>query len=220
MAAPRVHVVASVLPDEGGTWRSRTRSEPSALCSAWRPAPGLQGRPRTDKAAGAAIVVLSVGGTRGTSLLCVRSHERRVADRVGWGSESVGETAPHVLYVEDDTAVLELGVNALEEGGFSVTTAVNAAGAIRQLEAEGPGFIALITDIDLPGGADGWSVARRARELFPNLPVVYVSGASAQDWASRGVPGSVMLTKPYALAQLVVAVSNATLGGPSDPGAT
>ena len=132
----------------------------------------------------------------------------------------VGETAPHVLYVEDDMAVLELGVNALEDGGFSVTTAVNAAEAIRQLEAKGPGFIALITDIDLPGGADGWAVARRARELFPKLPVVYVSGGSAHGWASRGVPGSVMLTKPFALAQLVVAVSNATLAGPSDPGAT
>jgi CheY-like chemotaxis protein len=130
----------------------------------------------------------------------------------------VGENAPHVLYVEDEPAVLDIGVTALEEGGFSVATAATGAEAIRKLEADGAGFIALVTDIDLAGGVDGWAVARRARELFPNLAVIYVSGGSADAWASRGVPGSVMLPKPFALAQLVVAVSNATLGAQSDPG--
>lgn len=131
----------------------------------------------------------------------------------------VGEKAPNVLYVEDEPAVLDLGVTALEEGGFSVATAGTGAEAIAQLEAEGAAFSALVTDIDLRGGVDGWTVARRARELFPNLPVIYVSGGSAHAWPSRGVPGSIMLPKPFALAQLVVAVSNATLGAQSGPGA-
>lgn len=79
-------------------------------------------------------------------------------------------------------------------------------------------FAALVTDIDLGDNSSGWEVARRARELFPDLPVVYVSGGSAHEWASRGVPGSVMLTKPFALAHLVVAVSNATLERPGPAG--
>jgi hypothetical protein len=37
----------------------------------------------------------------------------------------------------------------------------------------------MITNISLGVGADGWDVARRARELTPELPVVYMSGASA-----------------------------------------
>jgi CheY-like chemotaxis protein len=123
-----------------------------------------------------------------------------------------------VLYVEDEPAVLELGVSALEEGGFRVASASTAAEAIRQLEAPDAAFAALVTDIDLRDNSSGWEVARRARELFPDLPVVYVSGGSAHEWASRGVPGSVMLTKPFALAQLVVAVSNATLERPGPGG--
>jgi len=37
--------------------------------------------------------------------------------------------------------------------------------------------------------------------------VVYVSGGNPQDWASLGVPGSTMITKPFAPAQIVTAVS-------------
>ena len=128
------------------------------------------------------------------------------------------EDAALVLYVEDEPAVLELGVSALEEGGFRVASASTAAEAIRQLEAPDAAFAALVTDIDLGDNSSGWEVARRARELFPDLPVVSVSGGSAHEWASRGVPGSVMLTKPFALAQLVVAVSNATLERPGPGG--
>ncbi len=123
-----------------------------------------------------------------------------------------GGEGPHVLYVEDDEAVRDLGVSALEEGGFRVTSAAAASEAIRRLEAPAAVFAALVTDIDLGGNSNGWDLARRARELFPELAVVYVSGGSAHEWSARGVPGSVMLAKPFALAQLVVAVSTATLG--------
>jgi hypothetical protein len=35
-----------------------------------------------------------------------------------------------------------------------------------------------------------------------------MSGASAADWPSKGVPNSIMLEKPFAPAQLVTAVSS------------
>lgn len=80
------------------------------------------------------------------------------------------------------------------------------------LTERGRDFKALITDIDLGGQPNGWDVAKHARELFADIPIIYVSGASSQDWPSLGVPGSVMLVKPYAAAQLVVAVSSAIQG--------
>ena len=55
---------------------------------------------------------------------------------------------------------------------------------------------------------EGWEVAHLAREIDPEFPVVYMSGASAADWPSKGVPNSIMLAKPFAPAQLVTAVSN------------
>ena len=35
-----------------------------------------------------------------------------------------------------------------------------------------------------------------------------MSGNSAADWTSKGVPNSIMLEKPFAPAQLVTAISN------------
>jgi len=68
-------------------------------------------------------------------------------------------------------------------------------------------YRALVTDIGLRGQIDGWEVAQQAREIDPAFPIVYMSGAHAEDWASKGVPNSIMLAKPFAPAQLVTAVS-------------
>jgi CheY-like chemotaxis protein len=40
-----------------------------------------------------------------------------------------------------------------------------------------------------------------------SVPVVYITGATAHEWATQGVPNSMLLTKPFAPAQLVTAVS-------------
>jgi len=68
-------------------------------------------------------------------------------------------------------------------------------------------YRALVTDIQLRGVMDGWEAARRAREIDPEFPIVYMTGGNAADWPSRGVPNSILLTKPFAPAQLVTAVS-------------
>ena len=71
----------------------------------------------------------------------------------------------------------------------------------------GTKYRALVTDINLLGRMDGWEVAKRAREIDPEFPIVFMTGASADDYGSLGVPNSILLTKPFAPAQLVTAVS-------------
>lgn len=94
----------------------------------------------------------------------------------------------------------------LAEAGFEVIYVASGTEALAQLQ-EPPNFVALVTDIRLGKGPDGWEVARRARELSATIPIVYVSGDSAADWSIKGVPNSTMLSKPYAEAQLMVAVT-------------
>lgn len=65
----------------------------------------------------------------------------------------------------------------------------------------------MLTDIQLGRGPDGWEVARHARELVPEMPVVYISGDSAHEWTARGVPDSIMVSKPFVDAQIITAVS-------------
>ncbi|HEY8577172.1 MAG TPA: response regulator, partial [Devosia sp.] len=68
-------------------------------------------------------------------------------------------------------------------------------------------FEAVVTDIRMPGSLSGWDVGKRARELRPDIPVVYCSGDKGGDWSSRGVPNSLMLLKPFAMSELVEAVA-------------
>jgi DNA-binding response OmpR family regulator len=116
-------------------------------------------------------------------------------------------STPLLSLAEDEAALAELFAEFLADAGFDVRTASDGGKAIAALR-EGQ-FHALITDIRLPSeGPNGWELARRARELHPDMAVIYVSGDSAVEWAAQGVPRSVMLAKPFAPAQLVAAVAN------------
>jgi DNA-binding response OmpR family regulator len=84
---------------------------------------------------------------------------------------------------------------------------------LQRESAEGR-YRALVTDVNLGRDKlDGWEVARHARDIDPVFPVVYMSGDSAEDWASKGVPNSIMLARPFAPAQLVTAVAQLMNGG-------
>jgi DNA-binding response OmpR family regulator len=117
-------------------------------------------------------------------------------------------TAPLLLSVEDEILVQDMLVSELEESGFGVLIADSGARALDLLGSRSQDLHGLITDVNLGNGPDGWEVARTARELVAGIPVVYVSAASEQDWTARGVPNSVMITKPFVPAQVVVAISS------------
>jgi CheY-like chemotaxis protein len=112
-----------------------------------------------------------------------------------------------VLVTEDEQIVQNVVEEALAEAGYETATATTGEEAVDLLKADHTRYRALVTDIHLGGKLDGWAVARAAREINANLPVVYMTGAAADEWASRGVPNSVLLNKPFAPAQLVTAVS-------------
>ena len=103
-----------------------------------------------------------------------------------------------VLVVEDDPFVREMAVAGLEDAGFEVVEAASGDGALRLLQT-GLAVDALLTDIRLPG-ANGWAVARAYRERLPDLPVLYVTGYAEQ---MQPVPGGIILSKPYRMAQVI-----------------
>jgi DNA-binding response OmpR family regulator len=118
------------------------------------------------------------------------------------------EDVPVILVIEDEEAIQSLVEDALTEGGFEPAIAASGEEALTLLKGRAGSYRGLVTDITLRGRIDGWEVARQAREIDPQFPVVYMSGASAEDWGSKGVPNSIMLSKPFAPAQLVTAISN------------
>ncbi len=113
-----------------------------------------------------------------------------------------------IIVVEDDPAVQSIVEEALTEGGFETAIAASGEEAVTLLQGNKGKYRALVTDIDLRGRINGWEIAKRAREIDPEFPVIYMTAASAHEWPSHGVPNSVLLTKPFAPAQLVTAVSS------------
>jgi CheY-like chemotaxis protein len=109
---------------------------------------------------------------------------------------SVTDTKPiRVLLVEDEYLISEWVAESLSEQGFTVCTATNGMDALKCLASARVDI--LFTDINLAGGMDGTVLARRARELLPDLPVVYASGrVNILDPRVR-VPRSTFVPKPY-----------------------
>jgi len=113
-----------------------------------------------------------------------------------------------ILVIEDDQSIQSLVADALSDGGFEPAIAPSGEEAVTLLKGGQTKYSALVTDINLRGTMNGWKVAKKAREIDPAFPIVYMTGAAAEQWASHGVPNSILLTKPFAPAQLITAISN------------
>ena len=56
-----------------------------------------------------------------------------------------------------------------------------------------------------------------AREIDPTMPIIYMTGTHGEEWASKGVPNSLLLAKPFAPAQIVTAISQLLNATPPVP---
>lgn len=127
----------------------------------------------------------------------------------------VAQDLPMILVVEDDVLIQVMIEEALTEGGFELTITASGEEAVALLKSNKDKYRALVTDINLREKLDGWEVAKTAREIEHAFPIIYMTGASADQWASHGVPNSILLAKPFAPAQLVTAVANLLNAGTS-----
>ncbi len=114
---------------------------------------------------------------------------------------------PTLLLVEDENLIAIALQDELLGAGYAVVIASDGDAALKELNEDAARFRAVITDVRLGAGPDGWAVAHAAREISPAVAIVYMSGDSAVGWASKGVPECVMLPKPFAAAQLIAAIS-------------
>ena len=104
---------------------------------------------------------------------------------------------PSVLVIEDDPTVLMFLEEGLDDRGYAVISARNSGEALHLLASDVAAVDALVADIRLGNGIDGWEIARCAREVTPDLPIVYITGDSYGEFPSEGVPNSMILQKPF-----------------------
>jgi CheY-like chemotaxis protein len=108
-----------------------------------------------------------------------------------------------VLYVEDDALVGMATASILENAGFLVHQAMNGEQALASL-AQHPQIKLLVTDIGLPG-MNGHELVSRARQLSPEIGVLFVTGYDRTGIAGQvtAIPRTDYIDKPYDPEQLV-----------------
>jgi PAS domain S-box-containing protein len=106
-----------------------------------------------------------------------------------------GET---VLLVDDEPLIRMVAAEQLEELGYNVLEAGDAASALKILTTERPIGL-LITDVGLPGGMNGRQLADAARAARPDLKVLFITGYAENAVLNHGhlEQGMQVMTKPF-----------------------
>ncbi len=109
-----------------------------------------------------------------------------------------------LLLVEDNEVTREGLATVLRRHGYAVREAVNGRQAMEALRAEKPD--AILLDMLLPGGEDGWALLTRVRRNpeWRSIPVVIVTGMgiACDAWASA-LGAQAVVCKPIDTDELV-----------------
>jgi signal transduction histidine kinase len=113
-----------------------------------------------------------------------------------------------ILVVDDEVAALKTLSAALEDIGYSVTTAINGRGALEQIKKHP--FNILITDIQLPD-ISGLEILEMAKEINPETAVVMITGHASIETAVEAINDGAYayVLKPAAISELETIISNA-----------
>ena len=115
-----------------------------------------------------------------------------------------------VFLIEDESAVRTIATRALERAGFRVETAADGAAALELLLASASAPALVLTDLVMPhiGGVE---LARRLRQRWPALPMVFMSGYTDEQLKREGALGfdGRLIRKPFTPSRLVDAVVKA-----------
>lgn len=101
---------------------------------------------------------------------------------------------PTILVVEDETIIRMVIAEELLDSGYRVLEAANGEEALLLLDAR-PDVKVVVTDVKMPGGIDGFALARLAAKTHPGVGIVIASGHA--DPAEDRPEDSIFVHKPY-----------------------
>jgi signal transduction histidine kinase/DNA-binding response OmpR family regulator len=170
------------------------------------------------KQSGGHVKIYSEPG-EGTTVKLYLPRTRRAQDHPDHPVHAAVEGGnEHILVVEDDDGVRAAVVDMLTELGYRVSRAENAEAALRLLE-NGAEMDLLFTDVVMPGALSAREFTRKARELHPELPVLYTSGYAHDAIVHNGrLDDDVfLLSKPYRKDELARKLRALFAAGPRKP---
>lgn len=122
---------------------------------------------------------------------------------------TVAADGKRVLVIDDEVLIRMVVVDALADMGFTSAEAGTGPEGLAILE-QSSRIDLLITDVGLPGGMNGRQVAEAARELRPDLKVLFITGYAENAALNHGHigPGMKVLTKPFSVGELTAKIQS------------
>ena len=155
------------------------------------------------KQSGGNVYIDSESGAGTTVRLYLRRFLGKVEEAPPAQLDPLPSTADEtVLVVEDDTPVRHLTMSLLEELGYRVVAAADAAAAMQVVQG-GQRIDLLFTDVGLPR-TNGRELAELARQHRPGLKVLFTSGYAKTALMHHGRldPNVDLIGKPFTFAEL------------------
>jgi PAS domain S-box-containing protein len=162
-----------------------------------------------EQAGGVATIASESGRGTTVQLLLPRSIEEE-DEREDTIVHHIAPTGTEtILVVEDDADLRDTVVTALSQFGYRALAAANAEKALRILMSNEK-IDLLFTDVMMPGGTLGPELARRAREIRPDIEVLFTTGYAESHIlnGANGISQSDVIHKPYRNEELAMRVRN------------
>ena len=168
----------------------------------------------------------------GTTIRMLFPRDRPQAERFDRGDAGTGyptkpldasATPSLILVVDDSREAANMAGETLQDIGYRVVVAYSAEEALARFEeaaATGDGFKLVFTDVIMPGGANGITLANQIQERAPDVPVLLTTGYN-DEMAIRGpqIHAMDVLGKPYRRSEMIDRVqSSLRRGARTGPG--
>jgi len=120
-----------------------------------------------------------------------------------------------ICLIDDDIFVRDAIALGLGDAGFEVVTAPGAAAGLDIAKRDG--VDAIVTDMSMPG-TNGAQLITQVRLLFPDMPVVAISGSSIIDGrdaldVAREHGANAVMTKPFRAGALAAVLNDLLVAG-------
>jgi two-component system cell cycle sensor histidine kinase/response regulator CckA len=117
-------------------------------------------------------------------------------------------TEKHVLYVDDERALVALSIRGLKQFGYRVTGFSDAHEALASFKAEPDAYDAVITDLSMPQ-LSGLSLVHAMKAVRSGFPVIATSGHVTDEEREQCDAYGVneLLAKPFTLDHLANALN-------------